>query len=286
MVCEKTILHVNGSLLDLPLLSSGYDISEYLESTRQNLNSPWIVTNFPPTDYIEHNNFLPTINADYSTFDTSSNHLGNDNHVKNQFGNTFIPSNIDTTLNSLLNSDTIRAQPTPVVQIPNHYGEKCTDHIHNVDAVSTHKPFGGFKKQPITAGNAHNVCMLLNNLYVCLPGWCFQCGLGGGGRLLLLLLHFCLFFKFICDIIVQLFQFNGRSFEMLLHIHYFYQFRMLTFIQCMFQLWNRQSFRKLSGRFGKNYPTTVRIRLCCLIIDLTTPLLGIKRLHLLLTFPR
>lgn len=144
-----------ASLSDLSLLSEGYDIEDYLIN-HQHEDAPWIVSSFPNADSIDEN-FVPILNVDYPTLDvdTASNHLGRVNHIKNnQFGNTFIPSVVDKALNSLLNSDAILTQSSPIVQITNQrrqHQHHDDDRIH--DAVSIHKPFGGYKKQMITSGN-------------------------------------------------------------------------------------------------------------------------------------
>lgn len=158
VLCGQLILRGQANLSDLSLLSDGYDINEYLVN-QQNEDTPWIVSSPPNTESIEQN-FMPIFNVDYpTTLDvdttTSTNHLGNVNHIKNQFGNTFIPSVVDKALNSLLNSDTILTQSHhPIARIANqqyHDNGHHIDHIH--DAVSIHKPFGGYKKQTITSGN-------------------------------------------------------------------------------------------------------------------------------------
>lgn len=152
ILSAQSIFCVNSSVLDLSLLSAGYELDDYFTS-HSNSDSPWIV--LPnAADYGEQH-FLPPINVDYSTLDTSTNHLGSVNHVNNQFASTFIPANnADKALNSLLNSDAVLSQTHPIVRIPHHDIEKCTDHIHNADAFTPHKPFGGYKKQTITSGNA------------------------------------------------------------------------------------------------------------------------------------
>lgn len=187
LFCKIIVLYawltidVRANLSDLPLLSDGYDIVDYLVN-HQNEAAPWIVSNFPSADSIE-SHFVPIFNDGYPTrdVDTITNHLGSVNHIKNQFGNIFIPSVVDNALNSLMNSDAILTQSSSVVQIANEqqsnneYDDdgggggggdggnggnddggnssigKSIDHIH--DAVSIHKPFGGYKKQPITLGN-------------------------------------------------------------------------------------------------------------------------------------
>lgn len=168
------IIHVMANLSDLPLLSGGYDIVDYLVN-HQNQAAPWMVSKMPGTDSIEQH-FVPIFNDGHVTMDvdTITNHLGNVNHIKNQFGNIFIPSVVDNALNSLMNSNAILTQSNSVVQIANEQQSnsendddggsddddsnggnssvaKSIDHIH--DAVSIHKPFGGYKKQPITSGN-------------------------------------------------------------------------------------------------------------------------------------
>lgn len=156
--------------MDLPLLSDGYDIDDYLVN-HENEDTPWIVSNFPNTESMK-NNFIPIFNVEYPLgqydysmlnvdIDTSRNHLRSDNHMKNQLGNVFIPSVVDKALNSLLNSDAILMQSNPIVRIANerHQNDdddidddvKSIDHIH--DAVSIIKPFRGYKKQTITSGN-------------------------------------------------------------------------------------------------------------------------------------
>lgn len=155
VLCEQLISYSAASLTDLALLSDGYEIGDYLASHQYQDSTPWIVSNAANADYIEQNS-LPTINVDYPSLGTLTNHLGSTNHATNQFGNTFIPSTEDKALNSLLNSKTILTQNNPVVQIANHDIEDSADHIH-IDSFSNHKPFGGHKKQPILSGNTITV---------------------------------------------------------------------------------------------------------------------------------
>lgn len=100
----SSIFFAAASLTDLSLLSGGYDVHEYLD-THQYQDSPWIVSRFPNTDN-DGGHFLPIINVEYPITEITP-HLGYINHmtIKNQLGNTFIPSVGDETLNTLLNSE-------------------------------------------------------------------------------------------------------------------------------------------------------------------------------------
>lgn len=100
----SSIFFAAASLTDLSLLSGGYNVDEYLD-THQYQDSPWIVSRFPYADN-DGGHFLPIINVEYPITEITP-HLGYINHmtIKNQLGNTFIPSVGDETLNTLLNSE-------------------------------------------------------------------------------------------------------------------------------------------------------------------------------------
>lgn len=127
-----------ASLLDLPLLSSGYEIEDYIAS-QYVPDGPWILSS--SADSIEQH-LLPTINIDYSPTST----LGHVNHVKNQFANAFIADEEDNAHNSLLNSETI--QSSGALSLSEHDVEKCTHH----HVIPAHTPFG-YKKRPIASRN-------------------------------------------------------------------------------------------------------------------------------------
>lgn len=125
---EGLIFFAAASFTDLSLLSGGYDIDEYLD-THQYQDSPWIVSRFPHTENVG-GHFVPIINVEYPIKEIAP-HLGYINHmqIKNQLGNTFIPSAEDDTLNVLLNAEPVHASSTLFFPNPEYHIEKYSNHV-------------------------------------------------------------------------------------------------------------------------------------------------------------
>lgn len=151
----------NPGLTDLSLLSGGYDIDEYL-NTHQYQDSPWIVSRFPHINN-DGGHFLPIINVEYPITEIAP-HLGYINHmtIRNQLGNTFIPSAEDETLNTLLNAESLHSHSTGLF-LPNS-DHDFEDHAHNFDVIPIHKKFG--KKKLFLFFNLNTILNLIS-LFQC-----------------------------------------------------------------------------------------------------------------------
>lgn len=120
--------YVHSNLMDISLLSSGYDIGDYL-TNHQHSSAPLIVTAIPYCTENEEIQFLPTISSDYSAFtDTLTNHLGNTNDLNGRFSVRPI------TAFGIKQTDHI-------LPISNHFGGQFIDHIGNANAVPIRKLF-------------------------------------------------------------------------------------------------------------------------------------------------
>lgn len=146
MLSIKSISSVNCSLLDLPLLSAGYDIDEYL-ANHLHSDIPLIISAISNVEFNEHD-FQPTINGDDLILDILANHPGNVNHAKNQFPISFRSSNVDKTVTSFLNPYANLVELSSISSNPHNNNKQFLHHI------ISHTPYETFNKQIFTSGNA------------------------------------------------------------------------------------------------------------------------------------
>lgn len=138
-------------------LSAGYDIESYAIPQAQYPNNPWIASNAPTfNDLIQSHPSAMVFNATNSDWNEYSDGFSNpydgttiqNNHLNNQYGNSFIPSTVDTTYNTGSNgqlkfhsiqNDALFA-PNPFNSASNNELEN-NQHTHNIqtDAIPISK---------------------------------------------------------------------------------------------------------------------------------------------------